>query len=382
MQEIRKIAILGSTGSIGTQTLDVCEKTGSYAVTALTAHKNVDLIEKQIRKFKPLYACMTDEQSASDLRVRVKDTGTKVFSGIGGVCECASIDESDAVVTAIVGIAGLKPTLSAIKSKKRIAIANKETLVTAGEIVNREAKKAGVEIIPVDSEHSAIFQSISNQREYLKRIIITASGGPFFGKNFDELRDITPQQALKHPNWNMGAKITIDSATLVNKGLEIIEAMHLFGISDDMITPVVHRESIIHSMVEFCDGSVIAQMGVPDMKLPISYALSYPKRTLPVCEPLNLAKIGKLTFYDVDNKNFPAIELARKAIQSGGIMCAVYNGANEAAVELFLNGKCRFTDITRFIEVAMDKAPKIENPSLEDIFEADLLARNLVKECD
>ena len=325
---------------------------------------------------------MTDEKSASDLRTRVKDTNTKVLSGIDGVCECASIDESDAVVTAIVGIAGLKPTLSAIKSKKRIALANKETLVTAGEIVNREAKKAGVEIIPVDSEHSAIFQSISNQREFLKKIIITASGGPFFGKKFDELKDITPQQALRHPNWSMGAKITIDSATLVNKGLEIIEAMHLFNISEDMITPVIHRESIVHSMVEFCDGSVIAQMGVPDMKLPISYALSYPKRTVPVCEPLDLTKISKLTFYDVDNKNFPAIELARKAIRSGGIMCSVYNGANEAAVELFLNGKCGFTDITKFIEIAMDKAPKIENPTLEDIFEADLLARKLVKECD
>lgn len=382
MQEIKKIAILGSTGSIGTQTLDVCDKTGSYTVSALTAHRNVDLIEKQIRKYKPLYACMTDEKSAEDLRVRVKDTNTKVLSGIEGACECAAIDETDAVVTAIVGIAGLKPTLSAIKSKKRIALANKETLVTAGEIVNREAKKTGVEIIPVDSEHSAIFQSISNQREYLKRIIITASGGPFFGKKYDELKDITPQQALKHPNWDMGAKITIDSATLVNKGLEIIEAMHLFGIREDMITPVVHRESIVHSMVEFCDGSVIAQMGVPDMKLPISYALSYPKRTVPVCEPLDLVKLGKLTFYDVDNKNFPAIELARKAIRAGGVMCAIYNGANEAAVERFLNGKCAFTDVTKFIEIVMDKAPKISNPTLEDIFEADLLARKLVKECD
>lgn len=378
----KKIALLGSTGSIGTQTLDVCDITNEYEVSAVTAHKNVKLIENQIRKYKPKYACMSDEKAANDLRVRVSDTNTKVLSGTDGVCECAALEDTDVVVTAIVGIAGLKPTVSAIKAKKTIALANKETLVTAGSIITHLADSNGVKIIPVDSEHSAIFQSISNQREFLKRIIITASGGPFFGKSLSELQGITPQMALKHPNWSMGAKITVDSATLVNKGLEIIEAMHLFGVSHKQITPLIHRESIVHSLVEFCDGSVIAQMGVPDMKLPISYALSYPHRTVPVTERLDLVKIGKLSFYDVDNETFPAIELARKAADAGGVMCAVYNGANEAAVELFLNEKCSFTDITKFIAKAMEKAPKIESPTLEDIFEADLLARNLVKECD
>ena len=378
---MKKISVLGSTGSIGTQTLDVVDITNEYEVCALTAHKNVELIEKQIRKYKPRLAAMTDEKSANDLKVRVKDTDTKVLSGIDGVCECASYDPADTVVTAIVGIAGLKPTLSAIREGKRIALANKETLVTAGSIVTREAKKYNSEIIPVDSEHSAIFQSISNQRKFLKKIIITASGGPFFGKQAAELSGITPQMALKHPNWNMGAKITIDSATLVNKGLEMIEAMHLFDISIDDIEPIVHRESIIHSMVEFCDGSVIAQMGVPDMKLPISYALSYPERTVPVCKALDLVKIGKLSFYDIDHTAFPSVMLAKKAAKAGGIMPVIYNSANEAAVELFLNEKCSFTDITEFISNAMENAPLIINPTLEDISEADIFARNFVKEC-
>lgn len=378
---MKKISVLGSTGSIGTQTLDVVDITGKYKVSALSAHSNVNLIEKQIRKYNPEIAAMTDEKAAADLKVRVADTNTKIVSGIDGVCECASLSGVETVVTAIVGIAGLKPTMSAIKEGKRIALANKETLVTAGTIVMNEAKKNGCKVIPVDSEHSAIFQSISNQSKFLKKIIITASGGPFFGKTNEELKDITPQMALKHPNWAMGAKITIDSATLVNKGLEIIEAMHLFDISPDDIQPIIHRESIVHSMVEFCDGSVIAQMGVPDMKLPISYALSYPERTVPVCKPLDLVSIGKLSFYDVDHKNFPAIKLAKEAANAGGVMCAVYNGANEAAVELFLNGKCSFTDIIRFIECAMKKAPVIKNPTLEDIFEADLFARRIVKEC-
>ena len=378
---MKNISVLGSTGSIGTQTLEVVDQTNDYRISALTAHSNVGLIEQQIRKYKPKLACMTDENAASDLKVRVADTNVKVLSGIEGVCECAAIDEAEAVVTAIVGIAGLKPTLSAIFCGKRIALANKETLVTAGEIVMAEAKKHGSEIIPVDSEHSAIFQSISNQQKFLKRIIITASGGPFFGKSKEELKNITPEMALKHPNWSMGAKITIDSATLVNKGLEIIEAMHLFGLPADNITPIIHRESIVHSMVEFCDLSVIAQMGVPDMKLPISYALSYPERTVPVCDTLDLVKVGTLSFFDVDNKTFPAITLAKEAAKKGTIMCSVFNGANEAAVELFLNGKCSFTDITEFIVTAMSKAPKIENPSLDDIFMADDFARKIVKEC-
>ena len=378
---MKKISVLGSTGSIGTQTLDVVDITGQYEVFALSAHSNVELLEKQIRKYKPSVVCMTDENAASDLRVRVKDTPVKVLSGIEGACECASCDEVDTVVTAIVGIAGLKPTLSAIRSGKRIALANKETLVTAGEIVMREASLNNVEILPVDSEHSAIFQSIANQGKFLNRIIITASGGPFFGKTREELENVTPEMALKHPNWSMGAKITIDSATLVNKGLEIIEAMHLFGLPVDKIQPIVHRESIIHSMVEFCDGSIIAQMGVADMKLPISYALSYPKRTVPVCKALDLVEVGKLTFFDIDYRTFPSIDLAKKAAEAGGVMCAVYNGANEAAVELFLGGKCKFTAITELIEKAMDRAPKTQNPELEDIFMADMFARKIVKEC-
>ena len=378
---MKNIAILGSTGSIGTQTLEVADITNEYKISALTAHKNVSLMEEQIRKYKPVVVCMTDENSAKDLKVRVKDTNTKVLSGIDGVCECASLPEVETVVTAIVGIAGLKPTMSAIKAGKRIALANKETLVTAGEIVMSAAKENNVEILPVDSEHSAIFQSISNQNKFLKKIIITASGGPFFGKKRSELSDVTPQMALKHPNWSMGAKITIDSATLVNKGLEIIEAMHLFNIPVEQIQPIVHRESIIHSMVEFCDGSVIAQLGVPDMKLPISYALSYPERTVPVSNELDLVSVGKLSFYDIDNEAFPSVNLAKKAANAGGVMCAVFNGANEAAVELFLNNKCRFTDITELIEKAMDKCPEVKTPTLEDIFMADNFAREIVKEC-
>ena len=378
---MKNISILGSTGSIGTQTLEVADITNEYKISALTAHKNVSLMEEQIRKYKPVVVCMTDENSAKDLKVRVKDTNTKVLSGIDGVCECASLSEVETVVTAIVGIAGLKPTMSAIKAGKRIALANKETLVTAGNIVMNAAKENNVEILPVDSEHSAIFQSISNQNKFLKKIIITASGGPFFGKKRSELSDVTPQMALKHPNWSMGAKITIDSATLVNKGLEIIEAMHLFNIPVEQIQPIVHRESIVHSMVEFCDGSVIAQLGVPDMKLPISYALSYPERTVPVSNELDLVSVGKLSFYDIDNEAFPSVNLAKKAANAGGVMCAVYNGANEAAVELFLNNKCRFTDITELIEKAMDKCPEVKTPTLEDIFMADNFAREIVKEC-
>ena len=379
---MKKIAILGSTGSIGTQTLDVCDITGEYSVDALTAHRNVSLLENQIRKYKPRLACMTDEKSAADLKTRVRDMPVRVLSGADGLCECAAETAAETVVTAIVGIAGLRPTLCAIDAGKRIALANKETLVTAGETVMKRAREKGVEIIPVDSEHSAIFQSISNQRSYLKRIIITASGGPFFGKTRAELEDVTPEKALKHPNWSMGAKITIDSATLVNKGLEIIEAMHLFGIGADCIDPVIHRESIVHSMVEMCDGSVIAQLGVPDMKLPISYALSYPRRSAPVSERLDLVKVGKLTFFDIDNETFPAVRLAKKAAAEGGTMCAVFNGANEEAVSMFLKGKCRFTEITMLIEEAMRRCKNVRNPRIEDIFAADRAAREIVKECD
>lgn len=375
---MKNIAILGSTGSIGTQSLDVVDKDNELKVVSLTAYKNTDLIESQIRKYKPLYAAMYDEDCAADLKARVADTDTKVLSGEDGVCECARC--GDMAVTAIVGIAGLRPTLAAIESGSDIALSNKETLVTAGEYVMNFAKEKNVKIVPVDSEHSAIFQSIANQGKFLEKIIITASGGPFFGKKKEELRDVTASDALKHPNWSMGAKITIDSSTLVNKGLEIIEAMHLFGVDVDNIIPVVHRQSIVHSLVEFCDGSVIGQFGVPDMKLPISYALHYPDRSIKVSEKLDLAKIGTLTFSEIDHEAFPAVNMAKWAAKKGGTMPAVFNGANEEAVAMFLKGKCRFGDITEYISYAMEKHNIVYETTIPNIEEADRFARRMVKE--
>lgn len=377
---MKTISVLGATGSIGTQTLDVASRRSDIRVHALTGHSNIKLLEEQIRKFRPALACVTDESKASLLRAAVKDTSTKVLSGVEGACECAAAKEAQTVVTAIVGIAGLTPTVAAIKAGKRIALANKETLVTAGDIIMPMIKEYGAEIVPVDSEHSAIFQSVSNQKKFLKRILITASGGPFFGMKKEELKTKTRFDALKHPNWSMGAKITIDSATLVNKGLEIIEAAHLFGIDTDNIVPLVHRESIIHSMVEFTDGSVIGQMGVPDMRLPIAYAIDYPERKTPVCEPLDLVKVGRLTFFDIDNEAFPAVMLAKKAAKIGGTMPTVLNGANEEAVAAFLKDKCGFLDITRLIEKAMESIPAVEKPNLEDIAAADASARRFVRE--
>ena len=375
---MKKIAILGSTGSIGTQTLDVVRAhSDELEVVALAAGSNKERLKEQIREFHPELVSLSDEKKAQELKEELAGEAVEVVCGMDGLIEVAGIDSADVVVTAVVGMMGILPTMEAIKKGKDIALANKETLVTAGHLIIPMAKEYGVSILPVDSEHSAIFQSISNQRKFLKRIIITASGGPFFGKSREYLANVTPAEALKHPNWNMGAKITIDSATLVNKGLEIIEAMHLFGVSTDDIVPIVHRESIVHSMVEFCDGSVIAQLGVPDMKLPIAYALNYPCRGAAVTKQLDLTQIGKLTFFEIDKDAFPAVELAKRAARSGGVMCAVYNGANEKAVEMFLNGKCKFNEITKIIERAMQKAPRIEKPSLEDIFEADCFARNL-----
>lgn len=378
MIEMKNISILGSTGSIGTQSLDVCDKDPSLKVAALTAYKNTDLLEEQIRKYKPKFAAMYDEASAADLKVRVADTDTVVLSGEEGVCECAR--QGEMAVTAIVGIAGLRPTLAAIESGCDIALSNKETLVTAGEYVMGYAKEKNVKIVPVDSEHSAIFQSIADQGKFLEKIIITASGGPFFGKKKEELVNVTAADALKHPNWSMGAKITIDSSTLVNKGLEIIEAMHLFGVSVDNIIPVVHRQSIVHSLVEFCDGSVIGQFGVPDMKLPISYALHYPERSIKVSEKLDLAKIGTLTFCEIDHEAFPAVNMAKWAAKQGGSMPAVFNGANEEAVAMFLKGECRFGDITEYISYAMDKHTVVRDTSIEAIEEADRFARRMVRE--
>lgn len=375
---MKSIAILGSTGSIGTQSLDVVDKDNSLKVAALTAYKNTDLLEEQIRKYKPKFAAMYDEECAKDLRIRVQDTDTKVLIGEEGVCECAG--KGEMAVTAIVGIAGLRPTLAAIEAGSDIALSNKETLVTAGDYVMNFAKEKGVRIVPVDSEHSAIFQSIANQGKFVEKIIITASGGPFFGKKKEELVDVTAADALKHPNWSMGAKITIDSSTLVNKGLEIIEAMHLFGVDVDNIIPVVHRQSIVHSLVEFCDGSVIGQFGVPDMKLPISYALHYPERSIKVSERLDLAKIGTLTFHEIDHEAFPAVTMAKNAAKAGGTMPAVFNGANEEAVAMFLKGKCRFGDITEYISYAMDKHNVVKETSIANIEAADKFARAMVRE--
>lgn len=374
---MKKIAVLGSTGSIGTQSLDVIEMDGELKAVSLTANKSVGLMEEQIRKYKPEAAALVDEKAAAELRIKVADTDTKILSGQEGVIECARM--GDTAVTAIVGIAGLRPTLAAIEAGSRIALSNKETLVTAGKMVMDYAKEKGAEIVPVDSEHSAIFQSISNQKKFLERIIITASGGPFFGRKKAELKDVTAKEALRHPNWTMGAKITIDSATLVNKGLEIIEAMHLFGVDVDHITPVVHRQSIVHSLVEFCDGSVIGQLGVPDMKLPISYALHYPERAMRVSERLDLTKIGTLTFDEIDNETFPAVNMAKDAARIGGTMPAVFNGANEEAVAMFLRGECRFGDITEYIAEAMDKHTVKGCPTVEDIEAADIEARERVR---
>ncbi len=377
---MRELIILGSTGSIGTQALDVVRSNPKeYRVTALAAGKNIDLLEKQAREFNPLAVAVEDEKSAADLKLRLKDTDIRVLSGGDGVCEAAAT-KGDIALNAIVGIAGLKPTLAAINSKKTIALANKETLVTAGDIVKAELQKNGVSLLPVDSEHSAIFQSLQGTPENrIKKIILTASGGPFYGKTKAELESVTAAEALKHPNWDMGAKITIDSATLMNKGLEVIEAVHLFGVSADNIEVLVHRQSIIHSAVEFCDGAVIAQLGTPDMKLPIQYALTYPDRSSLCCERLDLAKIGSLTFAKPDTETFRCLAICIDAINKGGLKPAAANGANEEAVKLFLQGKIKFLQIADFVEAAVSSQKDVADFSLEDVFEADFNARELVR---
>lgn len=374
---MKEIAVLGSTGSIGTQCLEVIDKDESLRVSSLAAGKNAKLMEEQIRKYRPRTVALFDERAAADLKIAVADTDTRVLSGEEGVNECAR--RGDMALTAIVGIAGLRSTIAAIDAGLDIALSNKETLVTAGNIVMKMARDKNVSIIPVDSEHSAIFQSIANQKKFVDKIIITASGGPFYGKKKTELENVTAEEALKHPNWSMGAKITIDSATLVNKGLEIIEAMHLFNVGVDDIIPVVHRQSIVHSLVEFCDGSVIGQFGVPDMKLPISYALHYPERAMRVSERLDLTKIGTLTFSEIDNETFPAVDMAKYAAKIGGTMPAAFNGANEEAVAMFLDGKCRFGDITEYIARAMDKHKCGECADIEAVEAADREARALVR---
>ncbi len=378
----QKLTILGSTGSIGTQALDVVTKRG-YEVVALTASTNVSEIEKQIRQYKPKFAAMADEKAAAELKIAVADTDTRVLSGMEGVCECASLNEADTVLNSVVGIAGLKPTLCAIEQGKNIALANKETLVAGGEFVMSRAKEKGVAILPVDSEHSAIFQCLQgmNKKEELKSIILTASGGPFFGKTRDELKDVTVAQALKHPNWSMGAKITVDSATMMNKGLELIEAVWLFDIDPSKVDIVVHRESIIHSLIEYNDNSVIAQLGVPDMRIPIQYALTYPERFESPVKKLNLWEHPNLTFFKPDYDTFRCINLCREAITRGGLYPCIANGANEMANELFREGKIGFLQIADMVSLAMEKAENTVGGSLEAILEADKNARALVRSC-
>lgn len=375
---MKNLIILGSTGSIGTQALEVCRRDG-YRVTALAAGSNIELLEKQAREFKPLTVAVFSEEKAKELKIRLADTDIKVLSGAKGVCE-VSQGEGDIVLNSVVGIAGLRPTLAAIEAGKTIAIANKETLVTGGEIVNKRARENGVKILPVDSEHSAIFQSLQGAPEgSLKRILLTASGGPFFGKTRKELENVTVKEALNHPNWSMGAKITIDSATLMNKGLEVIEAVHLFGLPADCIDVVVHRQSIIHSGVELSDGALIAQLGTPDMRLPIQYALTYPERSNFAFEKLSLTDIGTLTFCKPDTETFRCLPLCIEAINQGGLAPTAVNGANEEAVRLFLEGKIKFLQIAELVEKALNNVNNKKEFTLEDILETDKAAREIVK---
>ncbi len=378
---MKGIALLGSTGSIGTQSLDVCRMHG-YRVVCLTANRRVDLMETQIREFRPDLVSMMDPVAADDLRTRVADTGTKVLSGMDGLIECATYSGADTVLNAVVGMVGLQPTLAAIQTKKTLALANKETLVAGGHLVTNTAKAYGVDILPVDSEHSAIFQCLqgSPEKGAVKKLILTASGGPFFGKTLAELKNVTAADALKHPNWDMGAKITIDSATMMNKGLEFIEAKWLFDMPIDAIDIVVHRESVVHSAIAYQDNSVIAQLGVPDMRIPIQYALTYPQRLPSPVQELSLVDYGKLTFYAPDYDTFRCINVCKDAIAAGGLRPAAANGANEESVRLFLNGKIKFTDIAVLNRAAMEACPQVADYTLDDVLQADRAARDYVIE--
>ena len=378
---MKGIALLGSTGSIGTQSLDVCRMHG-YRVVCLTANRRVDLMEAQIREFRPDLVSMMDPVAADDLRTRVADTGTKVLSGMDGLIECATYSGADTVLNAVVGMVGLQPTLAAIQAKKTLALANKETLVAGGHLVTNTAKAYGVDILPVDSEHSAIFQCLqgSPEKGAVKKLILTASGGPFFGKTLAELENVTAADALKHPNWDMGAKITIDSATMMNKGLEFIEAKWLFDMPIDAIDIVVHRESVVHSAIAYQDNSVIAQLGVPDMRIPIQYALTYPQRLPSPVQELSLVDYGKLTFYAPDYDTFRCMNVCKDAIAAGGLRPAAANGANEESVRLFLNGKIKFTDIAVLNRAAMEACPQVADYTLDDVLQADRAARDYVIE--
>ena len=372
----KTISLLGSTGSIGRQTLQVARELG-LTVAALTANRQVDLLERQAREFHPQLAVLYDRDAARQLRLRLSDTDIRVAEGPEGLLLAAQLPQADTVVTAVMGSVGLEPTLAAIRRKKRIALANKETLVCAGELVMAEAKKYGAEIVPVDSEHSAIFQSLQGCRDRgeIKRLLLTCSGGPFFGKSFGELEHMTAGDALRHPNWTMGAKITIDSATLMNKGLEIIEAMRLYGLPLAQVEAVIHRQSIVHSLVEFRDGAMLAQLGTPDMKLPIRYALTYPYRAETPDRTLDLLSCGPLTFSAPDETAFPCLRIAKQCAAAGGTACAIMNGANEVAVAQFLRGEIGFNDISRRVEQALSRVAVKYQPSLADILEADRLGR-------
>ena len=376
----KSISVLGSTGSIGRQTLQVAEELG-LRVAALTAGRQIDLLEQQARQFRPCLAAVYEESAARELRERLRGLPIEVMSGMEGLVAAAELAEADTVVTAVMGSVGLEPTLAAIRKKKRIALANKETLVCAGELVMAETKKYGAEIVPVDSEHSAIFQSLQGckDRGEIKRLLLTCSGGPFFGKTFAELEHMTAADALRHPNWTMGAKITIDSATLMNKGLEIIEAMRLYGLPLAQVEAVIHRQSIVHSLVEFRDGAMLAQLGTPDMKLPIRYALTYPYRAETPDRTLDLLACGALTFSAPDEEAFPCLRIAKECAAAGGTACAIMNGANEVAVAQFLRGEIGFNDIPRRVEQALSRVAVKYQPSLGDILEADRSGREAVR---
>ena len=377
----KNISLLGSTGSIGTQSLDVCRMHG-YTVKCLTASSNVQMMEEQVREFKPELVCMMNEGAAQELKTKIADTPTRVVCGMDGLIECATFDGADTVLNSVVGMVGLQPTLEAIKAKKTIALANKETLVAGGHLVTNLARDNGVDILPVDSEHSAIFQSLQGcpDKKAVKKIILTASGGPFFGKTEAELENVTAADALKHPNWDMGAKITIDSATMMNKGLEFIEAKWLFDMPNDDIEIVIHRESVLHSAIVYQDNSMIAQLGVPDMRIPIQYALTYPDRKPSPVKYLSLADYGKLTFFEPDYATFKCINVCKDAIERGGVHPAAANGANEESVRLFLDGKIKFGDIAYLNNEAMKNAPDITDFTLQDVLDADAAARQYVLE--
>ncbi len=373
------VSLLGSTGSIGRQSLEVIAALG-LSVGALTANRSEVMLEEQARRFRPKLAVLMDEKAAAGLKVRLADTDIRVAGGMEGLLEAAVLEGADTVLTAVVGVVGLEPTLAAVRAGKRIALANKETLVCGGELVMLEAERFYADVVPVDSEHSAIFQCLQGckDRGEVKRLILTASGGPFFGKSRAELEGVTAQQALKHPNWSMGAKVTIDSATLMNKGLELIEAMRLYRLPPEKISIAVHRQSIIHSLVEYSDNAVLAQLGAPDMRLPIQYAFTWPERRPGPAKPLDLFSCGALSFERPDLESFPCLRLALQAAEVGGTATAVLNGANEVAVERFLKGEIGFYDIPALVEKALERVEVVQAPLLEDILAADLAAREAV----